>query len=256
MKIFPAAFPVAALTALVALSGCSPAGRTPIVPVPVAAVTPASPADAPPLAIHWFRNSAEMRSLYIEIYRAAGDQLMRLASSAAPGTWAVILDADETVLDNSLQQKEQAAIHAAYSDSAWRIWVRKEAAPALPGSTEFIDLAHQLGGRVVIVSNREAVLCDATRSNFIKDSLEVDAILCKAAVSDKNPRFESVENGTAAPNLPRLKVLMWIGDNIQDFPRMTQAARSAFDSAYANFGRTWFLLPNPMYGSWERVEYR
>jgi predicted secreted acid phosphatase len=51
-------------------------------------------------------------------------------------------------------------------------------------------------------------------------------------------------------------VLMFFGDNIQDFPKLSQALRDGGEAGYANFGRTWFLLPNPMYGSWEKLPYR
>lgn len=245
----------------VALAGCVQTVRT--VPGPAttvvmqpAVISPAvttSPASPPP-AIHWYRNSSEMRGLYLLIYHAAGEQLARLSASAAPQTWAVILDADETVIDNSEYEKERGS--APYTDSAWREWVAREAAPALPGAVEFMNLAHQLGGRVVIVSNREETLCNMTRENFRRDSIAADLVLCRTSSADKNPRFESVEKGTAAPNLRPLKVLMWLGDNIQDFPSSTQSLRSGPDSAYNKFGRIFFLLPNPMYGSWEKVEYR
>jgi predicted secreted acid phosphatase len=49
---------------------------------------------------------------------------------------------------------------------------------------------------------------------------------------------------------------MWLGDNIQDFPMLTQTLRSGPDSAYNKFGVSYFLLPNPMYGSWEKAEYK
>ncbi|MFI5257962.1 MAG: HAD family acid phosphatase [Gemmatimonadales bacterium] len=52
--------------------------------------------------------------------------------------------------------------------------------------------------------------------------------------------------------MPPLRVLMWVGDNIQDFPALTQAAmRSAPASAFDEFGERFVVLPNPMYGSWE-----
>ena len=182
------------------------------------------------------------------------EQLAKLAASAAPQTWAVILDADESIIDNSEYEKERGT--APYSDSGWREWVSREAAPALPGAVEFMNRAHQLGGRVVIVSNRENSLCDMTRENFRRDSIAADLLLCRTASSDKTARFQSVEAGTASPGLRPLKVLMWIGDNIQDFPGLAQSLRTGPDSAYNNFGRIYFLLPNPMYGSWEKVEYR
>jgi Predicted secreted acid phosphatase len=243
--------------ALLVSGACAPAVTPTVTPAPV--VVPAVAATVatsppPPPAIHWYRNSAEMRGLYLEIYRTAGDQLTRLASAAAPDTWAVILDADETVLDNSEYEKERGSLP--YSDSAWKEWVSREAATALPGSIAFIRHAQQLGGHVVIVTNRDSSLCDMTRENFRKDSIPFDLMLCRTTSSDKNLRFQAVENGTASPAMRQLKVLMWVGDNIQDFPSLTQTLRSAPDSAYNAFGTKYFLLPNPMYGSWEKVEYR
>ena len=68
----------------------------------------------------------------------------------------------------------------------------------------------------------------------------------------KDPRFDAVAAGTAPSTLGPLEVLMWVGDNIQDFPRLTQAIRGGGDDAFAGFGETYIALPNPMYGSWER----
>ena len=51
--------------------------------------------------------------------------------------------------------------------------------------------------------------------------------------------------------IPRKHELMWIGDNIEDFPDLTQDIRQLPDSAFARFGRDYIVLPNPMYGSWE-----
>jgi len=229
---------------------------TAVAPQPATPATTAVAAATPPESIHWFRNSAEMRGIYLETYHTAGDLLTKASASVAPQTWAVILDADETTIDNSQYEKERFAAHAPYSDSIWKEWVLREAAPALPGAVEFMRLVHQLGGRVVIVTNRAPDLCDATRENIRRDSIPADLVLCRITSSDKNPRFLSVQNGTASPNLPALKVLMWFGDNIQDFPGLTQSLRTGRDSGYDKFGAIYFLLPNPMYGSWERVDYR
>src|SRR5262249_56153808 len=57
-----------------------------------------------PLELHWFRNSAERRALYREIYLGATQSVRVLSSGLAPDSWAVILDVDETVLDNSPYQ--------------------------------------------------------------------------------------------------------------------------------------------------------
>ena len=245
------------IASVFALGACAPAMTTPVTtnqPVPAVTATATTPAAVPPKEIHWFRNAAEMRGIYLEVYHLAAEKLDALATGAAPGTWAVILDADETMIDNSTFQKETAGIP--YSDSAWAVFVNRKASPALPGVVEFTRLVHRLGGKVVSVTNRINALCDATRATLKQDSIDVDLVICRTTTSDKNPRFESVAAGTASPSLPPLKILMWFGDNIQDFPKSTQALRDGADSGYDNFGKTWFLLPNPMYGSWERVPYK
>lgn len=197
------------------------------------------------------RTAAEHRALFLQTYRLAGERLRALAAGLAPGSWAVILDADETVLDNSEQQRRTAE-RGGFDEAAWNEWVREARAPALPGAAEFIAEVRRLSGRVVIVTNRQEAVCPETRRNFQALAIAVDAVLCRPpAGGDKNPRFQAVQQG-GVPGLPPLRVLMWVGDNIQDFPGLTQATRTAPDSALAAFGRAYFLLPNPMYGSWER----
>jgi predicted secreted acid phosphatase len=91
------------LLPLLALLACAPAATTPggtAAPSPAAA-SPATAAPTLPNDIHWSRNSAEHMALFVQTYRLAGDALRDAASDLAAGTWAVILDGDETVLDNS-----------------------------------------------------------------------------------------------------------------------------------------------------------
>ncbi len=163
----------------------------------------------------------------------------------------MVLDADETILDNSTYQLRQARAGRPYDEASWAAWVEERAAPALPGAVEFTRQVRELGGRVVVVTNRTEAGCPATRDNLRSVGVPFDAVLCRGATSDKNPRFQAVEAGTAG--LPPLRVLMWVGDNIQDFPGQSQALRSAAPAALDPFGRTFVVLPNPMYGSWERL---
>jgi 5'-nucleotidase (lipoprotein e(P4) family) len=220
--------------------------------MPVAA-SPRPAAAAIPSAIAWTRASAEHRALFLQTYHAAEAELDRRAATLPRGTWAVVLDADETVLDNSVYQQERAQIGAGYTTESWTAWVKRIAATALPGAVPFIRKVHDLGGRVVIVTNRGDDVCTETRDNLRRVEIAADVVLCApAGQSDKNVRFRAIESGTAAPSVPALRILMYVGDNIQDFPNLTQGVRLAGDSAFAEFGRTYFLLPNPMYGSWER----
>jgi len=252
------------LTVLVLLAaGCAGAGRRAGAPAPRREVAEAAASEvaarmAPAAsAVHWTRDAAEHDALLVQTYRWAGERLRARSAGHLSGTWGVILDADETVIDNSTYQKERLGETPSYTAESWAEWVRRKEATAVPGAASFIGLVRQLGGRVVIVSNRDEVLCAETQANLSALGLVVDVVLCRApGGSDKNPRFERVAAGTAAPGLPPLDVLMWIGDNILDFPGLTQDIRSGGESSYADFGTRFVLLPNPMYGSWEANPWR
>lgn len=239
-----------ALLALALLAGCASA--------PVTTDTgAAAPAAARKNDVHWVRTAAEHRGIFIQTYRAATDRIRELAAGRERGTWAVILDADETVLDNSEYQRRLALTGASFDVDTWNDWVREAVADSLPGAAAFIRTVRDLGGRVAIVTNRDEVVCDETRANLRQLAITVDVVLCQApGESGKNGRFRAVAEGTTGTALPPLDVLVHVGDNIQDFPDQTQQIRTAAPSAYEQFGRTWFLLPNPMYGSWERNEPR
>ena len=123
----------------------------------------------------------------------------------------------------------------------------------MPGAAAYTRRVRALGGRVAIVTNRADSLCAETRENLRAVQVEADVVLCQQGrESDKNPRFLRVQNGTAAPGLAALDVLQWVGDNIQDFPGLSQQAARSDITALNDFGRRYFILPNPMYGSWER----
>ena len=222
-------------------------------PTPVMGAT-ASAVDTIPASVRWYRASAERRAIYLQTYRLATAALERRAAGLPAGSWAVILDADETVLDNSPYQQDLARRRTTFDAATWNAWVMRGAAAALPGAPEFTRRAHELGGRVVIVTNRDEPQCDATRANLQRVAIAADAVLCRTDQSNsfKDARFEAVAAGAPPSPLPALRVVMWVGDNIQDFPRLRQDMRSASDSAFAEFGDRFIVLPNPMYGSWER----
>jgi 5'-nucleotidase (lipoprotein e(P4) family) len=235
---------------LVALgsAGCARAAQQ-----TVPAAPPATRALLPE-SIRWVRGAAEHRALFLQVFAAATERVREAAAGRAPGTWAVILDADETILDNSTYQMRRAAAGLGFTAETWDAWVREEKAPALPGAAAFFATVRTLGGRIAVVTNRDDVVCAETRRNMEAVGLSADMVLCRTkGVSDKNPRFEAVQRGTAVAGVGPLDVLAWIGDNIQDFPGLGQDARSKPPDAFAAFGRTYFMLPNPMYGSWERL---
>ena len=220
-------------------------------------VVSAPPASAPeirdvPLDIRWVRRSAEHRAAFVQTYRAAGLHLRAVADTLAAADWAVVLDADETLLDNSLYQRERAEQGLGFTPESWNAWVRREQATALPGAAAFVRLVGALGGRVVVVTNRDDAVCAETRRNLTGVGIAPDAVLCQVGgEGDKDPRFAAVARGDV-PGLPPLAVVMWLGDNIQDFPGLTQDVRAGGDGALDAFGGRFWVLPNPMYGSWTR----
>ncbi len=229
------------------VAGCTtvapvaPPAATPAAAVPAAAVPAAA---APRLEIQWTRTSAEHDAIFEQTYRLAGERLRAGLDTLRGTDWGVILDADETVLDNSFYQRERAAVGEGYSAETWAAWVERRDATALPGAVAFTDLVRDLGGRVVVVTNRSEAGCPATRETLAAAGIVAAAVLCQTGPSDKNPRFAAVEAGTAG--LPPLRVAMWVGDNIRDFPALSQTARAG------DFGGRFWALPNPMYGSWDR----
>jgi 5'-nucleotidase (lipoprotein e(P4) family) len=237
-----------------ATSACRSATSTaPATPARPAAPTAAN-ASAPTLpdSIRWVRSSAEYVAALLETYRAATTRVEAEAPRLPAGSWAVILDADETVLDNSLYQAERAQAGLGYSEESWAAWVKRREATPVPGAAAFLARVHELGGRIAIVTNRLQSVCDDTRAVFARYSLVYDAMLCRidGTPSDKNPRFQDVASGRSPAGSSPLNVVAYIGDNILDFPGLSQSIRPQ-PGAFSDFGVRYFLLPNPMYGSWQ-----
>lgn len=221
---------------------------------------PATPKPSPtptlPDSVHWVRNSAEYKAATLQAYTLAGTVLDKdlAGRKSDAGAWAVILDADETVVDNSLYEKEKAEQGYAFGGESWHNFVARKESKTVPGARAFLKKVKAAGGIVAIVTNRDLRDCPDTEANFRKEDLPYDVILCKGDDGEKEPRFEQVRRGTAKPGLPGAEILMWVGDNINDFPDQTQALRSQPESAFAPFGSRFIVMPNPMYGSWERNE--
>ncbi len=241
---------------LVPFAGCRSAApkAEPRPPAPPAA-TP-GPDAAKPLsnAIRWSRDSAEHRAIFLQVYRNATEHVERAAAGRPAGSWAVVLDADETVIDNSRYQVERERAGLGFTPESWRAWTARREALPLPGAKAFLDRVRELGGKIAIVTNRTLTECPDTEAVFVAYGLAYDTMLCKpdGGPSDKNPRFEAVARGTTPDGLPPLEVVAFVGDNIQDFPKLNQSLRNEADSAFSAFGARYFVLPNPMYGSWER----
>ena len=241
------------LTITLCLAGCRTAAPSPktTADTPLAPTSSTQDALAQHHEVRWVRESAEHRATLIQTYHFAGEVLAAKAADLEPGTWAVALDADETVIDNSLYQVERAEIGKAYSSKSWAKWTTRREAPPLPGVLTFLARVQELGGKIAIVTNRRQAHCQDTEANFRSFSVPFDIMLCKRDESRKEPRWQQIEDGTASPDLPPLDIVMWLGDNIRDFPQLDQDLLGQPESAYGRFGIDFFVLPNPMYGSWD-----
>ncbi len=197
------------------------------------------------LDLRWYQRAAERRALSLQSYGAATAKVAARVAAGVPTSWGVIMDIDETTLNNSAYQHARADLGTGYSPGSWTDWVNKKAATPIDGALAFTKKVKQLGGKVVFVTNRLAATeCAQTEVNLAATGFVYDAIHCKQATSDKNPRFDLVKMN--------MEVVAYVGDNILDFPALTQDLRKQPETAFADFGSTFFLIPNPMYGSFEK----
>lgn len=204
------------------------------------------------LDIRWFQRAAERKALSLQAYQLATSRVEAKVAAGVPQHWGVVLDIDETTLDNSPYQKRRADLGLGYSPATWTAWVNEQAAQPIAGAPAFIARVRELGGKVVLVSNRlEQRECPQTRENLAAHGIAFDAMLCKTTTSDKNPRFEQIALGQGT-GLPPTTIVLYVGDNILDFPALSQDLRNQPDGAFASFGETNVIVPNPMYGSWEK----
>lgn len=167
---------------------------------------------------------------------------------------AVILDVDETVLDNSAYQVRLILDNETYGSESWKAWTREKRAGAVPGALDFTQTAVQNDVQVIYLTNRDADIEQSTRDNlrtlgFPLDD-EPDAVLTQQENDGwgaKRPRRAWVAE--------RYRILLLIGDNFGDFvPRAdtTITARRERSRAFQKYwGTRWIVLPNAQYGSWE-----
>jgi acid phosphatase len=170
---------------------------------------------------------------------------------------AVILDVDETVLDNSPHQARLIQKTEVFNSETWHAWCREAKALPIPGALEFTRYAADNGVTVFYVTNRRHVVEEATRDNlkalgFPIDQGGEDTLYTRGErdawqASDKSPRRTEVAS--------RYRILLLLGDNLGDFVsgvHVSVAERDALgESHQAYWGTRWIMLPNPQYGSWE-----
>ena len=216
--------------------------------------------DAMLLSTLYVQRSAEYQALCLQSYRGAALQLPSLLDSVRRNNGpadllqrpaAVVLDLDETVLDNSSYAGWQIRHGSAYSSPSWQAWVDKAEAGAVPGVRDYLATAQRLGLRIYYVSNRKRSQWAATERNLQALGLPLeglDSLWLRDESSDKQARRDTLAN--------QATVLQWVGDNLQDMNNFksysTEEERLQVVQGQAErLGRDWILLPNPVYGPWE-----
>jgi acid phosphatase len=212
-----------------------------------------APLPARSNGVKYVRDSEEYATLARQIYRLATEAVDRAARTMGAAPWAVVLDVDETSLDNSVYELERLAYGQPFEALSWNVWVSRRGAAAVPGAPAFVQHVRQAGGRVVYITNREAALDAATRDNMRAVALWTDADrLCaqKDSTHTKAQRRRELIAGQGDcswAGMP-MRAPVFVGDQLGDFPEASE--RIPDTGTDAAFGRTCFLLPNPMYGTW------
>ena len=205
------------------------------------------------------QTAAEYRALSYQAYNLARLRLdLDLQQNKRNRTSrAVIVDADETVIDNSPYQATLAKNHTAYAADTWHDWCVKAEAKPLPGAVEFLQYAHRKGVHVFYVTNRRVQEKDCTAENLRKMGFpdvsdETLLIRTDTTTSSKEARRQTIAQ--------KHRIVLLIGDNLNDlaqvFERKPVAERkAAVDAVQAEFGARFIVLPNAMYGDWESALY-
>ena len=220
----------------------------------------------------WMQTSPEYRAGTEQVYRLATERV----ANPAPGTaaleqldvpaeqlarlpTAVVLDLDETVLDNTVYQARLIRERANYSTRTWGEWVALGQAEAVPGAREFIAAARSVGHTVFYVSNRDCTVPPATSGDPCPAKTASMRNLVMLGI-DSRPepdrmllRGEKPEWATKTQRRAFIaasyRIVAMVGDDLGDFvdPRTFAGDRARLDW---RFGVNWFVLPNPIYGSW------
>jgi len=206
------------------------------------------------LATLWYQQSAECRALYYQGYELAKHRLDEALKTPSKEKKAVVVDIDETVLDNSPYQAWCILNGKSYPEG-WTEWTSKAEAKALPGAVEFFSYAASKGVEVYYITNRKKAELEATLLNLQKEGFpmaDTTHVLIRTDVSNKEPRRHKIAQSH--------RIILLVGDNLNDFAefwekQLPTRRQALTDSLKAEFGHRFIVLPNPMYGDWEGALY-
>lgn len=231
-----------------AFAACSPARNvveTPAAPDPQALLSQQNVNAA------LYQNaSAEVAWMYEQAYAHARlklDANLRESGTLPP---AVIVDVDETVLDNSPYELENLLLGRTYTPDTWKAWTARAVAKPVPGALEFLNYAVSRGCSVYYITNRDADETDVTVANLANHGFpmsDADHVLTMSGTSDKTERRASVQRGH--------RVVLMVGDQLTDYDqvlkdRSNEQGLPAMRNMAAELAHYFILVPNSTYGYW------
>lgn len=204
------------------------------------------------MGVNWIQESGEYQALAHQAFNAAKVAFDN-AKVAKGKKKAVVVDLDETMVDNSAYAGWQIKNNHPFDGESWTRWVNARQTPAIPGAVEFNNYVNSHKGTMFYVSNRKddvekvATIDDMKAAGF--NGVNEQTLYLKKDKSNKSARFEEIEK-------QGYEIVVYIGDNLNDFGDATykksNAERREFVKAnQAKFGKTFIVLPNPNYGDWE-----
>ncbi len=239
------------------------------------------------LAVNWVQQSGEYRALTYQAFNVA-KLTFDTAKSKNINRPAIIVDIDETVLDNSPYQAGLLNSNNGFQLTTWNQWIKVEKAQAVPGAVEFVNYVNKNGGKVFFISNRDESSAKNAKTNDLEIAtmnnlksvgfmgVNEQTVLLKGEFTkqidgkentSKQWRVEAIKNGSADGK--RYTVIALIGDNLNDFDetigKNNQQRRDYVDKNRKDYGMfnitkgivkpAYIAIPNPMYGNWETGIY-
>ena len=196
----------------------------------------------------WMQTSAEYRASVYQVFNFAKSRFIEEKSKNYEKKLAVIVDIDETVLDNIYTQAEYIKEGKNFSPKAWDEWRKAEKAAAMPGAVDFVNFIYENGGEVFYITNRKEAERKNTLDNLLKEKFKADNkhLIMKTGESSKESRRNQIEVD--------YHVAAYLGDDINDFidaGATAEERRRKVDELSKEFGKKYFIIPNPVYGSFE-----
>ncbi|MGA1856892.1 HAD family acid phosphatase [Azospirillum sp. 11R-A] len=219
----------------------------------------------------WMQRSVEYKANSLAVYALGRIQLDK---ALAEKTWtaateqtgnyqdlppAVVLDLDETAMDNSAYQAGLVTTNGDFSPKTWDAWVKAEKATAVPGAVEFTQYAESKGVKVFYVTNRNADQEEPTRRNAQALGFPMGGNVDTFLMSKEKPDWGSAKGTRRAYIAKEYRIVLLFGDNFGDFSDAYNGSEAdrlkAFEAAKEHFGRDWLMLANPGYGSFESAPF-